>query len=118
MGCAKHQLSTWHLAPHERLVSKNKIEVKTKTGIDKEELASYIRQKPNHAILFGTWKFGLQWQNIWYRKQSEKKRPAVILDSSLVKRSESQMNIFMKNEGYYSATVSYTHLTLPTKRIV
>ena len=105
-GCAKHQLSTWHLAPHERLISKNKLEVKTKIGIDKEELASYIRQKPNHAILFGTWKFGLQWQNIWYRKQSEKKRPAVILDSSLVKRSESQMNIFMKNEGYYSAKVT------------
>ncbi len=106
VGCAKQQLSTWHLAPHERLLSKNKLEIRTKTGIDKEELTSYIRQKPNRAILFGTWKFGLQWKNIWYREQSEKKRPAVILDSSLVKRSENQMNIFMKNQGYYSAKVT------------
>ncbi len=106
MGCAKHQLSTLHLAPHERLLSKNKLEIKTKTKIDKEELTSYIRQKPNHTILFGTWKFGLQWRNIWYREKSAKKRPAVILDSSLVNRSENQMNIFMKNEGYYSAKVT------------
>ena len=106
MGCAKHQLSTWHLEPNERLISKNKLEIETKVGIDKEELASYIRQKPNHAILFGTWKFGLQWKNLWYQKKSGKKRAAVILDSNLVLRSENQMNIFMKNEGYYSAKVT------------
>ena len=105
VGCAKHQLSTWHLKPHERLISKNTLEVKSKTKIDKEELASYIRQKPNHAILFGTWKFGLQWRNLIYREKSGKPRPAVILDSSLVRRSENQMGLFMKNEGYYSADV-------------
>tara|TARA_Y100001934_G_C12367515_1_gene784355 strand:+ start:363 stop:2636 length:2274 start_codon:yes stop_codon:yes gene_type:complete len=105
-GCAKHQLSTLHLGPHEKLISKNKLEVNSKIDIDKEDLASYIRQKPNHAILFGTWKFGLQWRNLWYREKSGKKRPAVILDSSLVRRSENQMTLFMKNEGYYNAEVT------------
>ncbi len=104
-GCAKHQLSTWHLKTHEKLISKNKLEIKTKTGIDKEELGLYIRQKPNHSILFGSWKFGLQWRNLWYREKSGKPRPAVILDSSLVARSVNQMGLFMKNEGYYSAKV-------------
>ena len=101
VGCAKHQLSTWHLKPHERLISKNTLEVKSKTKIDKEELASYIRQKPNHAILFGTWKFGLQWRNLIYREKSGKPRPAVILDSSLVRRSENQMGLFMKNKPIF-----------------
>ncbi len=105
VGCAKHQLSTWHLKPQERLISKNKLEINSKTKIDKEELASYIRQKPNHAILFGKWKFGLQWRNLIYREKSGKPRPAVILDSSLVRRSVNQMGLFMKNEGYYSAEV-------------
>lgn len=105
-GCAKHQLSTWHLKPHERLVSKNSLEIQSKIKIDKEELASYIRQKPNHAILFGTWKFGLQWRNLIYRERSGKPRPAVILDSSLVRRSENQMGLFMRNEGYYNAQVT------------
>lgn len=105
VGCAKHQLSTWHLKPNEKLLIKNKLEIKSKTDIDKDELTSYIRQKPNRGILFGTWKFGLQWKNLWYRKNSGKKRPAVVLDSSLVERSEKQMGIFMKNEGYYDAVV-------------
>ncbi len=106
-GCAKHQLSTWHLNEGEKLLTKNKLKVDAKTNIDEEELASYIRQKPNRGILFGTWKFGLQWKNLWYKESSGKKRPAVILDSSLVERSEKQMNIFMKNEGYYNATVKH-----------
>lgn len=106
-GCAKRQLSTWHLEPHEKLLTKNKLKVVSKTDISTDDLASYIRQKPNRGIIFGTWKFGLQWKNLWYRKKSGKKRPAVILDSSLVERSEKQMNIFMKNEGYYSAKVKH-----------
>ncbi len=106
VGCAKHQLSTWHLEPHEKLLNKNTLEIQSKIKIDKEELASYIRQKPNHAILFGTWKFGLQWRNLIYREKSGKPRPAVILDSSLVRRTENQMELFMRNEGYYSARVT------------
>ena len=105
-GCAKHQLSTWHLEPHEKLLIKNKLEVKSKTDIDTDELSSYIRQRPNHGILFGTWKFGLQWKNLWHRKSSGKRRPGVVLDSSLVDRSEKQMGIFMRNEGYYDAKVT------------
>ena len=105
VGCSKHQLSTWYLKPNEILLVKNKLIIKSSTNIDKNELESYIRQKPNRGILFDTWKFRLQWKNIWYRKSSGKKRPAVVLDSSLVDRSKKQMAIFMKNEGYYDAEV-------------
>ena len=106
-GCAKRQLSTWHLNDTEKLLVKNKLKVESKTNIDKEELASYIRQKPNRGIIFGRWKLGLQWKNLWFKSSSGKKRPAVIMDSSLVERSEKQMNIFMKNEGYYTAEVKH-----------
>ncbi len=105
-SCAKHQLSTWHLTESEKLLAKNKLLVVDNKNIDKEELSSYIRQKPNRSILFGSWKFGLQWKNLWYNGKSGKKRPAVILDSSLVDRSIKQMGIFMRNEGYYEAKVS------------
>lgn len=105
MGCVKSQLSTWHLQPHEKLLVKNKVEVLDKTKVDKDELASYIRQKPNRGILFGKWKFGLQWKNLWYREKSGEKIPGIVIDSSLVERSQKQIEIFMKNEGYYDAEV-------------
>ena len=105
LGCAKNQLSTWHLKPHEKLLVKNKLEIVDKTKIDEEELYSYIRQKPNRGILFGKWKLGLQWKNLWYKRESGKKRPGVVIDSSLVERSQKQIEIFMKNEGFYDAEV-------------
>lgn len=103
-SCSK-SLSVWHLKPEEKLLAKNKIILKDNKSLDKEELRSYIRQKPNRAILFGTWKFGLQWQNLWYRKKSGEPIPGVVLDSALAVRSQRQLEIYLKNQGYYNATV-------------
>lgn len=106
VGCAKHQLSTWHLKPHEQLLAKNKIEFIDNKKINKEEISSYIRQQPNKSFLFGKWKIGLQWKNLWYRSASGKKRPGVVIDSILVERSQKQLEIYMKNQGFYNAEVS------------
>lgn len=102
-GCHKHQLSTWHLKPNEKLLIKNKLVVKNNKELNREEIQSYIRQKPNKSILFGTWKFSLQWKNLRYNSKKNKKRPAVVLDSSLIERSERQIEIYLKNQGYYNA---------------
>ena len=71
--------------------------------MDREEVKSYIRQKPNKSILFGTWKFSLQWKNLRYNSKKNKKRPAVVVDSSLIERSERQIGIYLKNQGYYNS---------------
>ncbi len=41
-----------HLAPNEYLVSSNKIVDHQKSTVSKDEVAAYIRQKPNRKILF------------------------------------------------------------------
>lgn len=103
-------------------------------SFDKEELSGYIRQKPNRAILFRTWRLGLQWDNLWYNREKEeaknskdqKDNPAVILDSSLVERSERQLKIYLQNQGYYNAQVFHKIRTTnvfgnpkwPTKKAV
>ena len=104
-SCHKAQLTTLHLKEGEYLLKKNKVEIKDNPGIDKDELKLYLRQKPNKAYFFGTWKVGLQWKNIWYRSKSGKPRPAVIVDTSAIARSEKQLGIYLQNLGYYNAKV-------------
>tara|TARA_B100000795_G_C22788862_1_gene435932 strand:+ start:58 stop:2328 length:2271 start_codon:yes stop_codon:yes gene_type:complete len=109
VGCAKHQLSTRHLKNDERLLKKNKIEIKGDKSLDASILLSYIKQKPNRAILFGTWRLGLQWGNLWYNptKDPEEDNPASILDANLISRSEQQLKIYLQNQGYYNAVVAH-----------
>jgi outer membrane protein assembly factor BamA len=108
-GCAKHQLTTRYLKDHERLLKKNELEIKGNKALDKEDLLSYVRQKPNRAILFGTWRLGLQWANLRYNpnKDPDEKHEAVILDSNLISRSEQQLKIHLQNLGYYNAVVNH-----------
>lgn len=109
VGCAKHQLTTRHLQDNERLLKKNKLELKGNKSLDQVELLSYVRQKPNRAILFGTWRLGLQWKNLWYNpnKDIEDENPAVILDTNLISRSEQQLKIYLQNQGYYNAVITH-----------
>lgn len=108
-GCTKHQLTTRYLQDKERLLKKNKLEIKGNNNLDKEDLLSYVRQKPNRAILFGTWRLGLQWKNIWYNpnKDPDEEHEAVILDTNLIYRSEQQLKIHLQNLGYYNALVTH-----------
>lgn len=105
-SCAKKQLTTLHLKDGEMLLAKNKLKLTNKVDFDSEELTAYIRQKPNKSFLFGTWKLRLQWKNICYNPNSGNKRPAVILDSNLVDRSARQMEILLKNKGYYNTNIA------------
>lgn len=108
-GCASYQLTTKHLKEDELLLKKNKIKIIGNKSIDEDDLSLYIRQKPNRAILFGNWRLGLQWKNLWFNpeKDDPADNPAVILDSSLVERSEKQLEIFLQNQGYYNAEVHH-----------
>ncbi len=108
-GCTKHQLTTRYLEDNERLLKKNKLEIKGNQDLDKEDLLSYVRQKPNRAILFGTWRLGLQWKNLWYNpnKDPDEEHEAVILDSNLISRSEQQLKIHLQNLGYYNAVIKH-----------
>ena len=105
-SCHKVQLTTLHLKEGEYLLKKNKIEIKQNKSIDKDDLKLYLRQKPNKAYFFGTWKIGLQWKNIWYREKKGKPRPAVIVDTAAIARSEKQLGIYLQNLGYYNAKVT------------
>lgn len=127
-GCTSYQLTTKHLEDDELLLKKNKIKIVGNKSIDKDELSLYVRQKPNRAILFGSWRLGLQWKNLWFNptKDDPADNPAVVLDSSLVVRSEKQLEIFLQNQGYYNAEVHHkirrTHVfgieSWPTKKAV
>lgn len=104
-ACHNHQLTTMHLKEKEYLLKKNKIRLLDNKDVDKAELGLYIRQKPNNSILFGVWKAGLQWKNIWYNPKKNKPRPAVILDTMSVERSVKQLDIYLQNLGYYNAEI-------------
>lgn len=103
-SCQK-SLTTKYLKEDELLLLRNRVILKGKSTIDKEEIATYIRQKPNKSY-FGFWQIGLQWKNLWYKPDGDKPNPAVILDSSSVTRSESQLEIYLQQLGYYNANVT------------
>lgn len=107
-ACHTHQLTTRHLKEGEYLLKKNKVVLEGGKDVDKADLSLYIRQKPNTSWLFGTWKIGLQWKNLWYKEGKGKERAAVILDSAAVVRSAKQMKIYLQNLGYYNATIDTT----------
>jgi outer membrane protein assembly factor BamA len=93
-----------HLKENEYLLRKNKINIiGLPPTIDKEDVAAYIRQKPNRSVLFGQWQIGLQWKNIWYNPEKGKVNPAVILDTNMVKRSEQQITLYFQKQGYFKA---------------
>ena len=56
IGACGKGLSTMHLQENELLLRNNKLKITDKGKIDKDELALYIRQKPNNLIK-------LQWKN-------------------------------------------------------
>ena len=103
----------------------NKVEIKNVTrDVSKQELMSYVRQRENVRIL-GFWRFHLglynlsgkdtsKWFNRWMRKIGEE---PVIYDSELTKRSESQMNMFLQNKGYFRSSIRDTVIYKGTKKI-
>ncbi len=91
------------------------VKVKTKSRhIDKEELSGYIRQKPNKEILGFKFYLGLynlakedknNWFNNYLRTIGEE---PVIYDSIITQKSVSQLELYLKNKGFYYAEVKDT----------
>lgn len=79
-------------------------------SINKEQLKAQIRQKENLKIL-GFIKFHLGLYNLssakkeegWFKRIGE---APVIYDDYLTQRSKEQLKLYLKNKGYYDASVS------------
>jgi outer membrane translocation and assembly module TamA len=104
--------STKRLNQNEFLLVKNNIINKNKKILN-EELESYLKQKPNRKI-FGFWRFHLMLHNWgsgkrdsskfnrWLRKIGE---APIVLDSFQTHRSKNQLQIYLKNKGYFDGKV-------------
>lgn len=101
------------LGPKEYLVIRNKIDV-SDHQISSEELEPYIQQHPN-SKLFGLFRSNIAFYNMGNKGKETKFKKwlrtkvgsaPVLLDTTLVSVSMKQMNLYLKNKGYYNATLS------------
>jgi outer membrane protein assembly factor BamA len=99
----------------------NRIDVKVDDkNLKKQNLRSYIKQKENLRIL-GFLKFYLglynlssaKKQNDWLKRIGE---APVLYDVYQTQKSKEQLEIFLKNKGYYNAVVKDTTEIDPKKR--
>ncbi len=100
------------------------ISVNDTTGaIDKEEMTTYLRQLPNHKMLWST-KFRLgvynlsgndttKWWNRWIRKLGE---PPVVFDSALTMAGRDQLQKALENKGFLEAEVTVDTIINDKKR--
>lgn len=85
-----------------------------KSEVSKEDLENYIRQKPNKTIL--GLKFHLSLYNLsniekegWFHRSLRTiGEPPVIYDEFLAEKTAGQLELFLRNKGYYNAVVSDT----------
>ncbi len=107
---------TKKIPENQYLLNKNRVKIncdkKLKKLINTEELNYYIKQKPNKKI-FGLFRFHLGLYNLaneskdkgingWLKRIGEE--PS-IYDSSITKRSDKQLEIYINNKGFYGSTV-------------
>lgn len=93
----------------------NKYQIKTESKkVNPEELITYVKQKPNKKILglkFHLSVYNLSrenknnWWNRWLRTIGEE---PVILDDFQTNKTRGQLELYLKNKGYYNAEVSDT----------
>ncbi len=106
---------TQELKKDELLV--NKVEVEgIKENKFEEGARQLIKQKPNKR-LFGFWRFYLRAYNYGMRGDTSKRfrqyirenigEPPVILDSSKLEQSKSQIQAYMFNNGFFDREVTY-----------
>ena len=98
------------------LLTKNVIVADTGL-IEKDRLASLIKQKPNRKIL-GVFRFHLGVYNLgnhgkptkfknWLKSIGEE---PTILDTALVEKSRNQINLLVHKQGFFNSTVTDTVL--------
>lgn len=102
-----------HIAEDRYLLDRYRIEHDNK-GIEREELRTYVRQKPNKRILgirFHLWLHNLAnpgregWPHNWLRRIGEE---PVVYDPFTTRRSSTQIQQYLRNKGYYNAEVDDT----------
>ncbi len=92
--------------------------------IRKEQMNPYIRQQENTKLL-GLWKFYLELYNLsgrdnekginkWLRSIGEE---PVIYDPFLATQSSRQISLFLKNRGYFQASVTDTAIQTSKKKV-
>lgn len=82
-----------------------------KAEIDKDELKNYVRQKPNKKIL--GLRFHLSLYNLsnlekdgwWHRSLRTIGEEPVLYDEFLTDKTTGQLELFLRNKGYYYAVV-------------
>ena len=107
-GCG----STRHVPQGEYLLDKVKITVDSGSKVESENLTSYLRQQPNHKMLWSmklrlgiynmSGKDSTKWWNKWIRKLGE---PPVIYSQALTEAGERQLQRAFINRGYLGANV-------------
>lgn len=91
----------------------NKVSVKVDdNNIKKEDIKTYVRQKENLKILglmkFHLWVYNLssvKKENDWLKRIGE---APVIYEQIQSQRSKEQLQIYLKNKGYYNASIKDT----------
>lgn len=105
--------ATRHVPDGQYLLDKVKIEVDPSTGMDEESLINYLRQQPNHVVLwFAKLQLGIynmsgndttKWYNRWVRSLGQ---PPVIFDHDLTEQSRRQLELALINKGYTNTLVT------------
>ncbi|WP_430819723.1 BamA/TamA family outer membrane protein [Carboxylicivirga caseinilyticus] len=103
----------------------NKVEIENSAkDLSKEELKGYLRQKENIRIL-GFWRFHLGLYNLsgsdeskgfnkWMRRIGEE---PVLYDEVLKLKSNEQLNLYLRNKGYFNGVVSDTVIHKSSKKV-
>jgi outer membrane protein assembly factor BamA len=111
--------STKFVPEGKYLLNKVTVRVDNKS-IKKEDLKTHIRQKENLRILgalkFHLWVYNLSGKNKengWLKRIGE---APVIYEEIQSQRSKEQLQIYLKNKGYYNASISDSLLYSPNKR--
>ncbi len=104
--------TTKYVSEHNYLLDKYEIRGELKHNIKKDGLENYVRQKPNKKILGFKFHLGLynlskkdkeNWINRSLRTIGEE---PVIYDEGVTERTVEQLELFLKNKGYYHAEVN------------
>jgi outer membrane protein assembly factor BamA len=82
-------------------------------GVDRKELNSYVKPKPNREILgikfyLGLYNLSGQKDNGWNRWLKKIGEEPVLYDAYEVERNNKQLALYMRNKGYHHALVSDT----------
>ena len=105
--------SSRHVPEGKFLLDKVKIEIDSGSarGLDRQELLTYLRQQPNHKMLWtvklrlGVYNMSGKDSTKWYNKLARRLGEApVVFDSALTAASTDQLQRVMVNKGYLGAT--------------